>query len=424
MSRLTDRQLRLMARAAWWFFVLGLLTRAALFLVDPGPAAPEALAEGSVSVLALVAFPLSGTVILRKQPRNVVGWLLAGIGAVWAMGAYGDTYAYYGLVIAPGSLPGADVGALISNGIWAPAIGLTGTFLFLLFPDGRLPSRRWRPFAWLCGAVIVVLTTSLYLSSGPLAVGPGKGLENPLAVERLERTIDAAFNALIPLFAVCIAGSAVALVVRFRRSQGIERLQLKWLAAAAASAGIVFLLGILTSLTAPADEPQPAWQTAFDQFAFLLFALIPVAIGVAVLRHRLYDIDVVINRALVYGSLTVCLAAVYLTSVLLLQLALQPITQRSDLAVAASTLTVAALFGPARRKIQVSVDRRFYRHKYDATRTVAGFSSRLRQQIDLDSIGRDLVRIVDDTVQPTAVSLWLRPAVTVPGRPAPRKDTP
>jgi hypothetical protein len=423
-TRLTDRQLRLLARAAWWFFVLALFTRGALFLADPDPAAPEALAEGSVSVLALVAFPLSGTVILRRQPRNVVGWLLAVIGVVWALGAYGDTYAYYGLVIDPGRVPAPDVGALISNGIWAPALGLTGTFLFLLFPDGRLPSKRWRPFAWLCGAVIVVLTACLYLSSGELAVGPGKGLANPLAVETLGPAIETAFKVLIPLFAACIAGSAVALVVRFRRSRGTERLQLKWLATAAGAVGFVFLVGIFSSLTVPAGEPQPAWQSAFDQFSFLLFALIPIAIGVAVLRHRLYDIDVVINRALVYGSLTVCLAGVYLASVLLLQLALQPLTERSDLAVAASTLAVAALFGPARRRIQAAVDRRFYRHKYDASRTVAGFSSRLRQQIDLDSIGGDLVQIVDDTVQPTAVSLWLRPAVTVPGRPAPRKDTP
>ncbi|HEX6151336.1 MAG TPA: hypothetical protein VFZ39_16285, partial [Nocardioides sp.] len=291
MTRLTDRQLRRLARAAWWFFVLGLAGRAALFLIDPSPSAAEAMAEGSVSVLALIAFPLSGTVILRKQPANVIGWLLAAIGVVWAIGAYGDTYAYYGLVIDPGALPAPDVGALISNGIWAPAIGLTGTFLFLVFPDGRLPSHRWRPFAWFAGAVIALLTTCLYLSTGDLVVGPGKGLENPLAVEQLGPVIDAAFNVLVPLFALCIAGSAVALVVRFRRSRGTERLQLKWLATAAAAVGIVFLVGIFSSLTLSDGEPQPAWQAAFDQFSFLLFALIPVAIGVAVLRHRLYDID-------------------------------------------------------------------------------------------------------------------------------------
>jgi hypothetical protein len=423
-TRLSDRQLRLLARAAWWFFALSIATRAVLLLVDPGPFTADNVADGGASALALAAFPLSGTLILRQQARNVVGWLLAAIGVVWATGVYGDSYAYVGLVIAPGALPAAEVGALISNGIWAPALGLTGTFLFLLFPDGRLPSRRWRPFAWLAGTVVAVLTICLYLSTGELVVGPGKGRDNPLAVEPLGPLITASFNVLIPLFALCIAGSAVAVVVRFRRSHGTERLQLKWLATAAAAVGIAFLVGIFGSLTVPADEPQPAWQTAFDQFSFLLFALIPVAIGVAVLRHRLYDIDVVINRALVYGSLTLCLAAVYLTSVLLLQVALQPLTERSDLAVAASTLAVAALFGPARRRIQLAVDRRFYRRKYDAARTVAGFSSRLRQQIDLDSIGSDLVRIVDDTVQPTAVSLWLRPAVTVPGRPAPRKDTP
>jgi hypothetical protein len=420
-SRPTDRQLHRLAWACWWFFVVALLARVGLTIAEEA-FTPAGLAEMVSFLLVLVAFPLAGLAILHRQPRNTIGWLLMGIGVVWSVGGYADTWAHYGLITNPGSLPGAAVGGTIANGIWAPALGLTGTYLFLLFPDGHLPSPRWRPFAWAVAGVLVTLVATLILSPEELVEGPGAGIHNPLGVEALGPALQVVVPMLILLFALSIVTSATALVVRFRRSHGIERLQVKWLAAAAATVGGVFLLGVLTSSVFP-EEADTAWQELLDQLSFLLFALLPLSIGVAVLRYRLYDIDVVINRALVYGSLTALLAGVYLGSVLLLQLVLRPLTEQSDLAVAASTLAVAALFGPARRRIQVAVDRRFYRHKYDAARTVADFSTRLRQQIDLDAIGTDLVRIAGDAVQPTDASLWLRP-VTVPGRSAPRKDSP
>jgi len=424
MTRLTDRQLHHLASAAWWFFAVAIAGRGLLLLTDPPGADLASMAEGGVFLVVLLAFPLAGMLILRRQPRNAVGWLLAGIGVVWGIGAVGDTYAAYGLDTSrPSPLRGAEIGALVANGIWAPALGLTGTFLFLLFPDGHLPSRRWRPVAILSGVVVATLTLALYLTPGELVEGPGKGRRNPLGVQAWSPALEVVLEALILAFALCIASSATGLVVRFRRARGIERQQLKWLATAAAFVGAAFVFGISASYAVPDDRPQPAALEVFDQLSFLLFALIPLAIVVAVLRYRLYDIDVVINRALVYGSLTATLVAAYLGSVLLLQLALRPLTERSDLAVAASTLAVAALFGPARRRIQVAVDRRFYRHRYDAARTVAGFTARLRQQIDLDAIGADLVRTAGDTVQPTGASLWLLP-VTVPGRTAPRKDSP
>jgi hypothetical protein len=216
--------------------------------------------------------------------------------------------------------------------------------------------------------------------------------------------------------------SAWSLVVRFRRSRGVERQQLKWMTTAGSVMALAFFTNIFLSMPY-SQGTEPGWLVVFNNLAFATWALLPAAIAAAVLKHGLYDIDVVVNRALVYGSLTALLAGVYLGSVLLLQLVLRPLTEQSDLAVAASTLAVAALFGPARRRIQVAVDRRFYRHKYDAARTVADFSTRLRQQIDLDAIGTDLVRIAGDAVQPTDASLWLRP-VTVPGRRGPRKDSP
>ena len=421
MPHLSDRQLRVLAWTCWWFFAGALLSRALLAVADVQLTFIGAV-EAGVFLLVMVAFPLAGVLILRQQPRNTIGWVLAAIGVLWGVGGLADTYAHYGLLSDPGSLPGPAVAAALSNGIWAPALGLTGTFLFLLFPDGHLPSRRWRPLARLAGTVLVSLTVCLFLSPVRLTDGPGAGIRNPLGVEVLGPALEVALAVLVPGFALCVLASAAALVSRFRSARGIERLQLKWFATASAMVGLSFVLGIAASLLVPDEGTKPGWLDALDGLSFLLFALPPISIGVAVLRYRLYDIDVVINRALVYGSLTATLVATYLGSVLLLQLLLRPLTERSDLAVAASTLAVAALFGPARGRIQVAVDRRFYRRRYDAARTVTGFTARLRQEIDLDAIGADLVRTAGDTVQPTDASLWLRP-VTVPGRTAPRKDS-
>jgi hypothetical protein len=405
-SRLSDRQLHGLAWACWWFFAGALLSRAVLAVAD-AQLSLRASIEAGAFLLVVMAFPLAGVLILRQQPRNTIGWVLAAIGVLWGLGGLADTYAHFGLLSDPGSLPAPAVAAALSNAIWAPALGLTGTFLFLLFPDGHLPSRRWRPLAQLAGTILVALTVCLYLSPARLTEGPGRGLENPLGVEALGPALDVVLAVLIPGFALCVLASAAALVFRFRGARGIERLQLKWFATASAMVGIAFVLGIAASLLVPEDGAKHGWLEALDQLSFLLFALPPVSIGIAVLRYRLYDIDVVVNRALVYGSLTATLVATYLGSVLLLQLLLRPLTERSDLAVAVSTLAVAALFGPARRRIQVAVDHRFYRHRYDAARTVSDFSTRLRHGIDLDAVGDDLLEAVRTTVQPTSATVWL-----------------
>ena len=407
MTRLSDRHLAGLAWASWWLFAAAMATSALVALVEPAPFDVATFAEGGAFLLVLLPFPLAGVLILRRQPRNAVGWLLTGIGLLWGVGGLADGYAQYGLEVDPGSLPGPLVAAVVANGIWAPALGLTGTFLFLLFPDGHLPSPRWRPVAWLSGALVALLTVCLHLVPERLVAAPGRGRMNPLGVEALGPFLGIALDVLVLALAGCVLASALALVTRFHRARGIERQQLKWLATAAAFVGGAFVLGITVSLGIPDDKPGPGWMAVLDQLSFLLFALIPIAIGIAVLRHRLYDIDVVINRALVYGSLTATLVGTYLGSVLLLQLVLRPLTERSDLAVAASTLAVAAVFGPARRRIQGAVDRRFYRHRYDAARTVADFSSALRQQIDLDGVGADLLAAVHATVQPSAATIWL-----------------
>jgi hypothetical protein len=406
-SGLTDRQLDRLAWACWWLFVAAMAGGVLVTLLDPRPLAPSAVAEDGVFLLVLLPFPLAGVLILRRQPRNSVGWLLTGIGLLWGIGGLADGYAQYGLEVDPGSLPGPLVAAVVANGIWAPALGLTGTFLFLLFPDGHLPSPRWRPVALLSGALVVLLTVSLHLMPERLVADPGRGRMNPLGIRALGPFLDVALDVLVLALAGCVLASVLALATRFHRARGIERQQLKWLATAAAVVGGSFVLGIAVSLGVPDDKPAPGWMAVLDQLSFLLFALIPLAIGIAVLRHRLYDIDVVINRALVYGALTATLVTTYLGSVLLLQVVLRPLTERSDLAVAASTLAVAALFGPARRRIQVTVDRRFYRQKYDAARTVADFTTALRRQIDLDTVGADLLTAVHETVQPTSATIWM-----------------
>ena len=402
---MSDAALRRLAWAAWWFFAAMFAAAALLSVLD---GIPRSVAADLSFIVVLLAFPLTGLLILRRQPRNTIGWLLVGIGCVWGVGGFGDNYATYGLLVDPGSLPGPAVGALVASGIWAPAIGLMGTFLILLYPDGHLPSPGWRPVAWLSGATVLTLTIVLYLSPGELVEGPTPGLTNPLALESAQPVLEAALGVLLPLFALCFVACAVGLVRRLRRSRGVERQQLKWLATAGAVVASVFLISIVMSAVAAPAGREPAWLLVLNQLSFLLWALLPISIGIAILRHGLYSIDVVINRALVYGSLTASLALAYLGSVLLLQLVLSPLTDQSDLAVAVSTLAVAAVFRPARARIQDVVDRRFYRGRYDAARTLESFSERLRHEVDLESMSADMRDVVQQTVQPIHVSLWLR----------------
>jgi hypothetical protein len=338
--------------------------------------------------------------------------LLQATGLVWGLGFLADSYATYGLVTQPGSLPGAAVVAALNEGTWAPAIGLMGTFLILLYPDGHLPSPGWRPVAWLSGITIVVLTATIDLMVGPMEESPVPDMENPLAWEGAQPVLVVLMAISLPLLPLSIVACAAGLVTRFRRSHGVERQQLKWLAAAGAVVAAVYLLTmtvvVLEDLTPLADSETP-WVSFLQQFSISVPVLLPVTIGMAVLRHRLYEIDLVINRALVYGILTATLAGVYGVCVLLSQSILEPVTRQSELAVAVSTLAVAGVFRPARARIQRIVDRRFYRSRYDAARTLEEFTERLRHQVDLDAVGSDLQAVVDESVQPAHVSLWLRP---------------
>jgi hypothetical protein len=272
----------------------------------------------------------------------------------------------------------------------------------LLFPTGRLPSRRWRPVAWLTVAFVVVGVVLAALSPGAYlgSLGP---IRNPLGIEGLTGIYKAVFFTMAPLL---IVAAVLSVFVRLRRSVGIERQQLKWFAYAVAA----FAVGIiLVSVITVVDTP-PWFERAGVAFFTLAGAAYPIAIGIAILRYRLYDIDRIINRTLVYGSLTAMLALVYLGGVVGLQATLRVLTgQGSTLAVVASTLAIAALFSPLRLRVQRFVDRRFYRRKYDAAKTLAAFGSRLRNETDLEALGDDLVGVTSATMQPEHVSLWLRP---------------
>ena len=278
-------------------------------------------------------------------------------------------------------------------------------FCLLLFPTGGLPSPRWRPAAWALAGVFTLVTVLFVVKPGPLE-GITPAVENPTGIEPAAGIVKMGEEAVLPLVLVVVLAAPAAVLVRFWRSRGEERQQLKWLAYAA---GLWVGVAALDTLNRHVLH-DPGVDHATNVLFGAAVAPIPVAVGIAVLRYRLYDIDRIINRTLVYGALTVLLAAAYAGSVVGLQAALRALTgQESTLAVVASTLTIAALFGPLRRRVQAVVDRRFYRRKYDAAKTLAAFNARLRDETDLGALSDDLVGVARAAVQPEHASLWLRP---------------
>ena len=361
-------------------------------------------------VLLNLDTPLVGALIASKRPKNPVGWICLAVGIFWMIMPISSSYGVYGLVVRPSSVPfPAAIGSL-GEWMWAPAVGLFGIYLILLFPDGRLPSRRWRPLAWLSGAVIVLVSAGFVLSPGPMD-GLG-GVRNPFGLEKFPWLADATLGVMV-LLPLCILVSAISLVLRFLRSEGEQREQIKWLAFAASILGLGFSSYIIPSFFVvedPTGGAGPLWVNLLEDAVTLSFASVPVAVGIAILRYRLYEIDLLINRTLVYGSLTATLVGVYVGSIIVLQGLLRAFTgQESQLAIVASTLAVAALFNPLRRRIQSFIDRRFYRRKYDARKTLESFSAKLRDETDLEALNYELVGVVWETMQPAHVSLWLRP---------------
>ena len=341
-----------------------------------------------------------GAIVASRRPENTVGWLLCLSGVAVGASTFISQYAIYSLLGRPHALPAGEAAAWIASWSLPVIIGLQVSYL-TLFPTGRLPSRRWRPVAWLIVAVVVAAVISSAFASDAYmgSLGP---IRNPLAIDGFSEVYKAVSLTMFPLLYVVAASS---LFVRLRYATGVERQQLKWLAYAAAG----FALGVILVLLSGAIG-APAW---FDRVANAVFLVtsegIIVAIGIAILRYRLYDIDILINRTLVYGLLTIALVALYFGGVVLLQMLFVALTgERSTLAVVASTLAIAALFNPLRQRIQGFVDRRFYRSKYDAAKTLEAFSARMRDETDLEALDNHVVGVVRATMQPAHVSLWLR----------------
>jgi hypothetical protein len=355
---------------------------------------------GVAFAVAALAFATVGALVIARVPGNAIGPIFYVTGAILAVGDFVFQYADRALYISPGGLPAGSTAAWLQNFGLPPAFGLLGVAL-LVFPDGRLPSRRWRPALWLAVTGIALNTIGYALRPGPLD-DPFATVTNPLGVAGTFDLMDALSGFGWMFMGASVGLAAAATPIRLGRARGRERAQLKWLALATAITGVAVVSDVTSYFVAAEGIGELR-----DVVLAIGFAVFPLAAGAAILRYRLFDIDVVINRTLVYGALTAILAGAYLGSVLLLQLVLAPLTADSGLAIAASTLAVAALFRPARARIQDAVNRRFYRRRYDAARTLEAFSARLRDEVDLEAVGHAMRAAVHDTVQPAHLSLWL-----------------
>jgi hypothetical protein len=349
-------------------------------------------------VAAPLAFSVVGALVASRQQRNPVGWQLLAVGVFMTAVLLGESYARYALITAPGSLPGGLYGTWL-GWTYAPALATLAIFLPLYFPTGRLLSPRWRPVVWFGIGFLVFAVVGNALWPGPdpplLGLGP---VVNPVVYLPQATPLFELFRNLAGLCSLAgIAGAIAALVVRFRRSRGIERQQLKWFAYSAA----------LAPLPGFAYEFAPS---IFGLLSTLIFPLVPISVGIAILRYRLYEIDRIINRTLVYGLLTVVLGLCYAAGSLVFVLVAGVGSDPPNWLVAGATLAAAAIFRPARRRIQAAVDRRFNRRKYNAAQTIHTFSTRLRDQVDLDTLATELLAVVDQTMEPTRASLWLRPS--------------
>ncbi len=355
---------------------------------------------GVLFAVLLLTFPTVGALVASRRPENPIGWIFCVVGLLFGVGAFADTYASYALSERQDSLPGVEYAAWVSSWIGGPSGLLAAALLFLLFPTGTLPSRRWRPVAAM--AFIGSPLTALGWAFEPGPLDTQSSIDNPLgirgAVGGVLETLGTIGGVLLN---ASLLAAAISLILRLRRARGVERQQLKWFAYAA----IMMVGGFATSLVLAGLANSIAWS-----LGILGFMVLPVATGMAILRYRLYDIDRIINRTLVYGTLTAILVAVYLGSVVALRELVFGFTgQSSQLTIVASTLAAAALFNPLRRRVQALVDRRFYRRKYDAAKTLAALNARLRDETQLETLSGDVVRVVRETMQPAHVSLWLRP---------------
>jgi hypothetical protein len=382
-------------------FAVGAVVFRMLNRAGPGPDVTPV--SDDVAMAAL--FPLVGLLITLYRPGNRIGWICVLIGCSGALAVFSPEYAVYTLFTQPGAFPS---GALLSwLSVWVWSIGWVGiVLLMLLFPTGRLLSRRW---AWpgivetiAVGSWIIILGGLSWQFRGPALLAP----ESAPEVRQIDILIEQVAPVLFLTMVLALLAAVIAAIVRFRRSRGVERQQMKWFVLAVACTALGAVSGFVFSNVVPVS----GWLAQIIySLEVLAFSSGPIAIGIAILRYRLFDIDVIVRRTLVYTTLTVALALVYFVSVILLQRLFRALSgQESDLAVVASTLGLAALFNPLRGRIQAAIDRRFYRGKYDAEHTLLAFSAWLRDETNLDQLTREMLAVVEETMQPAHVSLWLK----------------
>jgi hypothetical protein len=394
------------ARIAWgaWLLAIGVWIAAFAFSAQhPLPADPVTVYSTIATVLIATSFPTVGAVVASRQPENPVGWIVLGMGALFGLALFISAYAEFGLVVEPGSLPGAVWAGWVGNWIWPVVLAPIG-FVLLLFPDGHPPTRRWRSVGWFLGASLFAWFLSAGFAPGGLVNAGYPSVTNPLGIEMLDAplTILGAVSGIVALPSAL--ASIVSVIVRFRRSRGTERRQLKWLAYAATLVAVTAVVSL--SLEGVSDDAAFVQMLQLSLVASL--SAVPIATGIAILRHRLYDIDRLISRTIVYVLVTGSLVAVYAGTVFVVSTI--AVASSDNLTVAIATLVAAAAFRPLLARVQGLVDRRFYRHKYDAQKTIDAFGSRLREETDLDELTNDLVGVVRTTMQPTHVSVWLKHA--------------
>src|SRR5215204_423871 len=381
---------RTAAWLAWSLWVLSIaLTALALLLLALILSHPHThtFDDWLASTLNAVFYSSVGAIVASRRPENLVGWLLC----LWALSEsishFSAQYAIYALLARPDSLPAGEAFAWVFSWLLFIVIGFS-VLSILLFPTGRPPSRRWRWVTWLTVAFVLVGAVSGAFSSGPVdGLGP---IRNPLGIEGFSNVYNSLLFTMVATFLLVAAASSV--FMRLRRATGVERQQIKWFAYAAAATS----MGLVLAHVIPDVIAVPLWFERIGYAILLsLIPAIPISIGIAILRYHLYDIDIIINRTLVYGTLTALLAGVYFGVVTVTQRLFVLLTgEKSTLAVVASTLLIAALFTPLRRRIQGFIEKRFYRRKYNARKTLETFSAQLRNETDMDALSEDLVGVV------------------------------
>ncbi len=362
---------------------------------------PSSFLSDLFKVLSL-AFATVGALVASRRPKNPVGWIFVAGALLLALSDFSEQYAIYALVTKPGTLPGGMVMGWIR--LWASTLGfyLVFTFTLLLFPDGPLLSHHWRLVLWLAVGAAGLLTVTATLQPGPFSFIPS--IHNPYGIDASVGVLSLVNGIVNFLVLAAVGSSAISVILRFRLSRGEERQQIKWIAYAAVLLILYAIVGVLIEML------LPQYALALELAEAPVVVALPIAVGIAILRYRLYSIDLIIRRTMIYGALTGALALAYFGCVVVLEALFHVVTgqQQSQLVIVLSTLAIVVLFAPLRREVQNAIDRRFYRRKYDAEKTIATFSAFFRNEGDLDRLEPALLSVIEETFQPESLSLWMR----------------